>query len=98
MSAENTIADRLLTDARRKSAKQDSPGLGKVALIIGIIALAASPITILGWIGGVTALALGGAAVGRPASAKLAKIAMLLGGVAILVGLYFFSLNVASRR
>src|ERR1700709_1151608 len=76
MSTENTVADRLLQDARRRTAKNESPKLGKAALIVGVIALILSPISILGWIGGATALGLGGAAVRRPVCAKQAKIAM----------------------
>ena len=50
MSSENDVADRLLSEARKKTAKQDSPKMGKVALIVGIIAVIVSPISILGWI------------------------------------------------
>ena len=95
MSTENTVADRLLEDARKKTAKSESPALGKVALIVGAIALLVSPISIVGWIVGATAIGLGAAAVRRPASAKQAKIAMGLGVTAILIGVFFFTLNVA---
>jgi hypothetical protein len=95
MSTENTVADRLLADARRRTAKSESPKLGKVALVVGIIALITSPVSILGWIGGITALGLGTAAVRRPACAKQAKIAMALGAAAILVGVFFFTLAVS---
>jgi len=95
MSTENTVADRLLEDARKKTAKSESPVLGKVALIVGVIALLVSPISIVGWIVGAVAIGLGAAAVRRPAAAKQAKIAMVLGGAAILVGVFFFTLNVA---
>ncbi|HET6257077.1 MAG TPA: hypothetical protein VFE39_00340 [Pseudonocardia sp.] len=96
MSTENTVADRLLQDARRRTAKQESPKLGKVALIVGVLALIISPISILGWIGGATTLGLGVAAVRRPACAKQAKIAMYLGAAAILVAVFFFSLAIAT--
>ncbi|GAA1861892.1 hypothetical protein GCM10009836_47700 [Pseudonocardia ailaonensis] len=95
MSQDNTVADRLLSDARKKTARQESSSLGKVSLIVGIIALVASPISIAGWIGGVLAIGLGIAAVRSPQTAKLAKIAMALGFVAILVGTFFFTLNIA---
>ena len=95
MSTENTVADRLLEDARKKTAKSESPAMGKVALIVGAVALLVSPISILGWIVGAVALGLGIAAVRRPACAKQAKIAMGLGGAAILVGVFFYTLNVA---
>lgn len=95
MSQENTVADRLLAEARRKTARQQSPVLGKVALVIGIVALVASPISIVGWVGGLAAIGVGLAAVRNPDTAKLAKIAMGLGFAAILVGVFFFTLNIA---
>ena len=95
MSTENTVADRLLEDARKKTAKSESPVLGKVALIVGALALLVSPISIAGWIFGAVTLGLGLAAARRPVSAKKAKIAMLLGGAAILIGVFFYTLNVA---
>ena len=59
MSSENDVADRLLSEARKKTAKQDSPKMGKVALIVGIIAVIVSPISILGWIFGAAAVGTG---------------------------------------
>ncbi|MGQ0574364.1 MAG: hypothetical protein ACT4RN_09190 [Pseudonocardia sp.] len=94
MSTDNTT-DRLLADAREKTARGDSPKLGKIALIVGVIALIASPISILGWILGATAVGLGVAGMKRPASAKQAKIGLGLGVAAILVGLFFFNLIIA---
>lgn len=95
MSTDKTVADRLLDDARAKTAREESPKLGKIALIVGIVALLVSPISILGWVFGAAALGLGVAAVRRPVSAKQAKIAMVLGVAAILVGVFFFTLNMA---
>jgi hypothetical protein len=95
MSTQNTVGDRLVEDARRRAAKSESPKLGKVALIVGIVALIVSPVSILGWIGGITALALGGVAMRRPVHTKQAKIAMTLGAAAILVGVFFFTLAIA---
>jgi hypothetical protein len=95
MSSENDVADRLLSEARKKTAKQDSPKMGKVALIVGIIAVIVSPISILGWIFGAAAVGTGVVAVRRPVSMKRGKIAIVLGVVAILVGVFFFTLNLA---
>lgn len=95
MSTDKTVADRLLAEARAKTAREESPTLGKIALVVGVVALLASPISILGWVFGAAALGLGGAASRRPVSVKQARIAMVLGVAAILVGLFFFSLNVA---
>ena len=74
MSSENDVADRLLSEARKKTAKQDSPKMGKVALIVGIIAVIVSPISILGWIFGAAAVGSGVVAVRRPVSMKRGKI------------------------
>ncbi|MCE0763993.1 hypothetical protein LWC35_13880 [Pseudonocardia kujensis] len=95
MSQDNPVADRLLAEARKKTARQKSPALGKIALVIGIIALVASPVSIVGWVGGLAAIGVGIAAVRNPDTAKLAKIAMGLGFAAILVGVFFFTLNIA---
>ncbi|GAA3243900.1 hypothetical protein GCM10017691_49280 [Pseudonocardia petroleophila] len=95
MSTDKTVADRLLDEARAKTAREESPTLGKIALIVGVVALLVSPISILGWVFGAAALGLGVAAVRRPVTAKQAKIAMALGGAAILIGVFFFTLNVA---
>lgn len=97
MSSENTVADRLLTDARKKTAKSEDPRMGKIALIVGALAVLVSPISVLGWIAGASAVGLGGVALSRPVSAKNAKIAIALGVAAILIGVFFFTLNVAQR-
>jgi hypothetical protein len=92
MSTENTVADRLLQDARRRTAKSESPKLGKAALIVGVVAVIVSPVPLAAWILGATALGLGSAAGRRPVSVKRAKIAMLLGTAAIVLGVFFFTL------
>lgn len=94
MSSDKTVADRLLDDARAKTARETSPKLGKIALIVGVVALLASPISIAGWILGAAALGLGVAAARNPETAKQAKIAMVLGGAAILIGVFFFTLAI----
>jgi hypothetical protein len=66
MSSENTVADRLLEDARKKTAKSESPALGKAAFIVGIVALLVSWISILGWIFG----AIASASAPRPCVAR----------------------------
>ena len=95
MSTEKTVADRLLEEARKKTAKRESPALGKTALIVGGIALLVSPISLLGWIVGAVAIGTGVAAARRPVCAKQAWIAMTLGAAAILIGVFFYTLNVA---
>ena len=95
MSTEKTVTDRLLDEARAKTARSQSPTIGKIALIIGVVAVLVSPISILGWVFGAAAIGVGVAAVRRPQAAKQAQIAMALGAVAILVGVFFFTLNIA---
>ena len=97
MSSDNTVADRLLDDARKKTARQENPATGKVALIVGAIALLVSPVSILGWIVGIAAIVTGAMAVKHPAAAKQGKIGIGLGAAAILIGLFFFTLNIAMR-
>ena len=36
MNSENTVADRLLDDARKKTARQEKPASGKAALIVNV--------------------------------------------------------------
>ena len=97
MSSDNTVADRLLDDARKKTARQENPATGKVALIVGAIALLVSPVSILGWIVGTAAVVIGVLAVKHPATAKQGKIGIGLGVAAILIGVFFFTLNISMR-
>jgi hypothetical protein len=95
MDSDNTVADRLVGDARRKTAKHESPGLGKVAMIIGIIALVVSPISIAGWVVGGAAIVVGVLAVRRPVPPEQARIGIILGAAAVLVGVFFYTLALA---
>ncbi|WP_300007885.1 hypothetical protein [Pseudonocardia sp.] len=95
MSTDKNVADRLLDEARSKAARSDSPTIGKIALIIGVVAVLVSPISILGWVFGAAAIGVGVAAVRRPLVARQAQIAMALGTAAILIGVFFFTLNIA---
>jgi hypothetical protein len=95
MSSQNTIADRLLEEARKKTAKSESPLLGKVALIVGVTAVLVSPVSLLGWIVGAVAIGTGAAAARRPVSVTQARIAIALGAAATLIGVFFFTLNIA---
>jgi hypothetical protein len=97
MSSDNTVTDRLLEDARKKAARQEKPASGRAALTVGVIGLLVSPVSILGWIVGASAVALGSAAVRHPAAAKQGRIAIGLGVAAILVGVFFFTLNISLR-
>jgi hypothetical protein len=95
MSSDNSVVDRLLEDARKRTARSENPLLGKVALTVGVIAVLVGPISFLGWIIGTVAVGLGSAAARRPVSVKHGRIAIALGVAAILVGVFFYTLNVA---
>jgi len=96
MTIDNPLADKLLTDSRKKTARMDSPTMTKAALIVGIVAALTSPISIAGWVFGATAIGLAVPGSQRPLTAHQAKIAIILGVVAILIGTFFFTLNIAS--
>ena len=98
MSSENSLTDRLLNEARKKTARNESPVLGKAALIVGVIAVVVSPVSILGWLVGGTAAGMGYAAFRRPVSMRRGKIAMMLGFAAILIGVFFYTLSIALSR
>lgn len=97
MSSENTVADRLLTEARRKTARQQRPVLGTAALALGVLAVLASVYSLAGWIAGGIALAVGGYATTRPDTARQGRIAMVLGFVALVISTFFFTLVLALR-
>ena len=98
MSSENTVADRLVNEARKKTARTGSPKLGKAALIVGMLAVLVSPISVLGWVVGAVALGMGYTAAQRPVSQKRGRIAMVLGFAAILIGVFFYTLVIAMQR
>jgi hypothetical protein len=98
MSSENSVTDRLLNDARKKTARTGSPKLGKAAVIVGVVAVIVSPVSVLGWLVGAVALGMGYSAAQRPVSKKRGRIAMVLGFAAILIGLFFYTLIIAMQR
>jgi hypothetical protein len=98
MSSDNSVTDRLLNDARKKTARTGSPKLGKAAVIVGVLAVIVSPVSVLGWLVGAVALGMGYSAAQRPVSKKRGRIAMVLGFAAILIGLFFYTLTIAMQR
>jgi hypothetical protein len=98
MSSENSVTDRLLNDARKKTARTGSPKLGKAAVIVGVVAVIVSAVSVLGWLVGAVALGMGYSAAQRPVSKKRGRIAMVLGFAAILIGLFFYTLIIAMQR
>src|SRR4051812_20860398 len=95
MDPDNTVADRLVGDARPKTAKNESPRPGKIAMIIGIRALGVSPISLPGRVGRAAAIGTGVAALRRPVPPKQARIGITLGAAAVLVGVFFYTLALA---
>jgi uncharacterized membrane protein len=102
MTSDNPTADRLLNDARKKTAAQEKPllaqigvGIGALGVVLGLVSLAIlSPVSspAVAWVTGAVAAILGGISLQRGAAVKLAKIALVLGVVAILVGTFRFTL------
>lgn len=99
MSTHNAITDRLITDARRKIAKQERAVAtrGRTAMIVGIVALVVSPMSVAGWVLGAVTLGLGTASMRRPESARHARIALVLGLSALAVATFFETFSIAIR-
>jgi hypothetical protein len=107
MSSDNPTADRLVSDARKKTAAQENPRLAQIGLaagalgLISVLALMATDISntlvhpLLGWVLGAAGVALGGSSLKNTGSAKLARIALVLGVLAILLATFFFTLRIA---
>lgn len=91
MSADNTT-DRLLADARAKTARDASPLLGKISVIVGVIALLTCLAPVVVWPLGGIAVILGGVAMLRPASAAQGRIGLILGILAIFAGVFVYNL------
>ena len=66
--------------------------------MLPLVAVVVSPVSILGWLVGATALGMGYSASQRSVSRTRGRIAMVLGFVAILIGVFFFTLIIAMRR
>jgi hypothetical protein len=89
MTSENPVADRLVSDARKKEARAASSPLDIAALVISLVGLA-----LAGWIPGASALGLIGIVVGivstrKPGNVKMAWGAVTIGVVALLVGVFY---------
>jgi hypothetical protein len=94
MPLDDAIAERLVDEARKRIARNESPALGKAAMVVGTVALMVSPIAIAGWLLGATALGMGLSAIRRAAPPRQARIGIGLGVAAILIGSFFYSLAV----
>ncbi|MFP5070672.1 hypothetical protein ACLFMI_13515 [Pseudonocardia nantongensis] len=72
------------------------PTLAYVALALGALGIIAGIfVPLAGWVLGLAALVTGFLSFRQPALAKLGQIAMVLGFVAILVGVFFFTNAIA---
>jgi hypothetical protein len=98
MSSDNPVADRLLNDARKKGAREQSPTLAIIGIVVGAVGVVGAFLSpIVGWVLGAVAIGLGVPGVQRPTSAKQSKIAMLAGAAAVLVGVFFFTKYIANN-
>lgn len=107
MSSDNPTADRLLNDARKKSADQAKPplalagiGIGAVGVLLGIIGLPGTGVTpmtlpIICWVTGVIAAVLAVVVLKKQVGVKWAKLALVLGVASILVGTFLFTYYIA---
>lgn len=93
MRSDNRVAERLLHEARRKTAQLESPTFGRVSLGAGILAVLACPVPVAAWTLAAITLAIALVAHARPASARNARVATVLAGVAILLGIAVFALT-----
>ncbi len=102
MSNENTVADRLLTDARKKGARQESSTLAKVALATSILAVLSLLFLIYpfapAWPLGAAAVIMGGIATKRTTGKTMAWIACTVGFLAICAATFFYTLVMAYLR
>ncbi|MBV9314190.1 MAG: hypothetical protein JO100_10745 [Pseudonocardia sp.] len=96
MSTDNPVADQLLTDARKKTARLESPKLAQIALIAGAVGLiGAWLIPLIGWVLGVFGVGMASVSIQRKTGANLAKIALVVGGLSILLGTFRFTLLIS---
>lgn len=91
MTSDNPVADRLLSDARKKADQPENGPLGVAAIIVSLIALAgAGLIPVVGWSLGLVAIVISVLGLKKPDCAKLGKIGIGIGVLAILVATFFF--------
>lgn len=97
MTSDNPTADRLLSDARKKTAQLESPMLAQIALVVGVLAVGAGALVpMVGWVLGAVGAGMAMVSIHRVPAVKLARIALILGGAGILVATFRFSLYLAS--
>lgn len=98
MTDVNPTADRLVTEARqRRDAKAALPRrIALIGFVFGAAGLAtAALVPLFGWLGGLISLVAGSATARKGETGKLPKIAMIVGGAAILLGAFRYNWIVA---
>jgi hypothetical protein len=97
MSSDNPTADRLVSDARKKTASQGSPVLAWIGIAIAVVGAAclvligdATQGATAGWVTGAIAAALGATSIKKGVAGNLAKVALVLGVIVILVATFIF--------
>jgi hypothetical protein len=93
MSSENPVADRLVSDARKKETQPTSSPLNIAALTSSIVGLAAAS-----WVPIVSMLGLVGVILGivssrKPGNNRMAWGAVAVGAVAVAVGIGYYILR-----
>jgi hypothetical protein len=99
MSTENPVANRLVNDARKKTARQGSPLLARIALGISILAVISAPFLLFGYplvwaVGGIAVIA-GGIAVQRSVAKKTAWAGCIIAFLAICAGTFIYTLLIS---
>lgn len=96
MSTENTVAERLLTDARKKAARQENSILAKAALATSVLALLSLLVMVYpipaAWPLGAAAIIMGGIAAKRTVGRKMAWTAMTIGFLAVCGATFVYTL------
>jgi hypothetical protein len=95
MSSENPVADRLLTDARKRESQAKSSPLDITALVLGLVAIACSGlIPIVGIIAGLAAIVVGILATKKPGNIKMAWGGVAAGAIGVVVGVLYTLSNI----
>ncbi len=96
MNPNSEVADRLVTDARKKTERLQSTTLAKVALAVSILALLSLLVVIYpfpaAWPLGAAAIIMGGIATQRSAGKKMAWIACTIGFLSVCIATFFYTL------
>lgn len=99
MSTNSDVADRLLTDARKKTDRLQSTTLAKVALGVSILSVLSLLVMVYpfpaAWALGGAAVIMGGIATQRSVGKKIAWTACVIGFLSACVGTFFYTLIIS---